>query len=54
MYSYCKSTNIPSIWTVESIGMRFDREYPDEVNQVMHVSVIDKKTWMEKVSKLTL
>ena len=54
LYSYCKSTNIPSIWTVESIGMRFDREYPDEVNQVMHVSVIDRKTWMEKVSKLTL
>ena len=49
MYSYCKSTNIPSIWTVESIGMRFDREYPDEVNQVMHVSVIDRKTWMGKL-----
>ena len=29
--------------------MRFDREYPDEVNQVMHVSVIDRKTWMEKL-----
>ena len=40
LYSYCKYTNIPSIRTAESIGMRFDREYPDEVNGTTHVSVI--------------
>ena len=39
-YSYCKSTNTASVRTAEAIGMRFDREYPDAVNGVTHVSVI--------------
>ena len=30
LYSYCKYTNEASIRTAESIGMQFDREYPDE------------------------
>ena len=42
-YSYCKYTNMPSIKTAESIGMKFDREYPDEVNGITHVSVIYRK-----------
>ena len=38
--SYCKYTNIPSIKTAEAIGMHFDKEYPDEANEITHVSVI--------------
>ena len=33
-------TNIPSIKTAEAIGMHFDKEYPDEANEITHVSVI--------------
>ena len=40
LYSYCKYTNLPSIKTAEAIGMKFDREYPDEANGITHVSVI--------------
>ena len=29
-----------SIRTAESIGMRFEREYSDEMNRITHVSVI--------------
>ena len=46
LYSYCKYTNLPSIRTAESIGMRFEREYPDEANGITHVSVIDRETWL--------
>ena len=40
LYSYCKYTNFPSYKTAEAIGMKFDKEYPDEVNEITHVSVI--------------
>ena len=40
LYSYCKYTNEAFIRTAESIGMRFEREYPDEVNGTTHVSVV--------------
>ena len=40
LYSYCKYTNIPSIKTAESIGMHFEKEYPDEANKITHVSVL--------------
>ena len=40
LYSYCKYTNEASIKTAESIGMKFEREYPDEANGITHVSVI--------------
>ena len=40
LYSYCKYTNIPSIKTAESIGMKPYLEYKDNVNGVTHVSVI--------------
>ena len=40
LYSYCRYTNAASIRTAESIGMRFEKEYPDEVNGITHVSVI--------------
>ena len=40
LYSYCKYTNIPSVKTAESIGMHFEKEYPDEPNEITHVSVI--------------
>ena len=40
LYSYCKYTNEPSIRAAESIGMHFEKEYPDEANGITHVSVI--------------
>lgn len=40
LYSYCKYTNLGSIKTAESIGMKFLKEYPDEANKITHVSVI--------------
>ena len=46
LYSYCKYTNEPSIRTAESIGMRFEREYPDDANGITHVSVIRKEDWI--------
>jgi len=49
LYSYCKYTNTPSIKTAESIGMRFDREYPDEVNGTTHVSVIRREDLTENM-----
>ena len=51
LYSCCKYTNIPSIRTAESIGMRFDREYPDEVNGKTHVSVIARADWRSGAAK---
>ena len=42
LYSYCKYTNAASIKTAESIGMKFLKEYPDEVNKITHVSVIKR------------
>ena len=47
LYSYCKYTNEPSIRTAESIGMRFEREYPDQANGITHVSEISRKEWLE-------
>lgn len=40
LYSYCKYTNTGSFKTAESIGMQFEKEYPDEDNGITHVSVI--------------
>ena len=40
LYACCKYTNAASIRMAASIGMRFDREYPDRVNGITHVSVI--------------
>ena len=48
LYSYCKYTNEPSFRTVESIGMRFAREYPDEINGKTHVSVITREEWLNE------
>ena len=45
LYSYCKYTNEPSYKTAESLGMKFDREYPDEANEKTHVSVIHREEW---------
>lgn len=30
-------------WRAGPIGMRFDREYPDEVNGITHVSAIRRE-----------
>ena len=40
LYSYCKYTNVGSFKTAESIGMHFEKEYPDPDNEITHVSVI--------------
>ena len=40
LYSYCKYTNVGSYKTAESIGMHFEKEYPDKENEITHVSVI--------------
>ena len=51
LYSYCKSTNGPSIRTAESIGMRFACEYPDEINGKTHVSAISREDWLSEMLK---
>ena len=51
LYSYCKYTNVPSYRTAESIGMHFDREYPDEANKLTHVSVIFSDEWQNSLSE---
>ena len=51
LYSYCKFTNEPSIRTAESIGLHFDCEYPDEVNVIIHVSVISKEDWLNELTE---
>ena len=43
IYSYCKYTNVPSFKTAESIGMHFEKEYPDEASKITHVSVIRRE-----------
>ena len=44
LYSYCKYTNIPSIKTAEAIGMHFDKEYPDEANEITHALFFNKQS----------
>ena len=44
LYSYCKYTNIPSIKTAESIGMKPYLEYEDQDNGVTHVSVMHRQS----------
>ena len=48
LYSYCKYTNVASYKTAESIGMHFEKEYPDPDNEVTHVSVIFRDEAKEK------
>ena len=50
LYSYCKYTNVPSYRTAESIGMHFEKEYPDEANGITHVSVIHRTEWEGSLS----
>ncbi len=45
LYSYCKYTNVGSYKTAESIGMVFEKEYPDKDNEITHVSVIRREMW---------
>lgn len=51
LYSYCKYTNVPSYRTAESIGMHFEKEYPDEANEITHVSVISRNEWEKSPSE---
>ena len=43
LYSYCKYANVGSYKTAESIGMHFEKEYPDSENKITHVSVISRE-----------
>lgn len=52
LYSYCKSTNTPSIKTAQSIGMHYDREYTDENGSLTRVSVIRREE-LNSVMKYT-
>ena len=45
LYAACMHANTPSIRTAEAVGMRFDREFPDRVNGVTHVSSIRREDW---------
>ena len=45
LYSYTKSTNIPSIATAASVGMKKEKEYMDQTGIPSHVSAISKKEW---------
>lgn len=45
LYSYCKYTNTPSYRTAEAIGMHFLKTYPDDANEITHVSVITREEW---------
>ena len=47
LYSYCKYTNVGSFKTAESIGMHFEKEYPDEANKITRVSVIRREDMEE-------
>jgi RimJ/RimL family protein N-acetyltransferase len=49
LYSYCKYTNVGSFKTAESIGMHFEKEYPDEANEITHVSSISRKEWEDAI-----
>ena len=51
LYSCCKYTNVPSIKTAESIGMRFVCEYPDVTNGTTHVSSISRKEWQDEITE---
>lgn len=48
LYSYCKYTNVPSYRTAEAIGMHFLKTYPDEINEITHVSVITREDWLAR------
>ena len=52
LYSYCKYTNVPSYKTAESIGMHFEKEYPDDANKITHVSVIHKAATRQKLASV--
>ena len=51
IYSCCKYTNEPSIRTAESIGMHFEKEYPDKANVFTHVSVIHYDEYLEQLTE---
>ncbi len=43
LYSCCKYTNEPSYKTAQAIGMHFEKEYPDEVNELTYVLAIYRR-----------
>ena len=47
LYSYCKHTNVGSYKTAESMGMHFEKEYPDSDNEITHVSVLFRREFTD-------
>lgn len=46
VYSYMKHTNVGSLLTAKSIGMKLVDEFPDEVNGITKVYAITREEWM--------
>ena len=51
LWAVCLKDNVPSFRTAESIGMRFACEYPDEINEKTHVSVITREEWLNELTE---
>ena len=45
LYSYTKNTNIASIATAASVGMKKDKEYVDSAGEETYVSVLARADW---------
>jgi len=45
LYSYTPCTNVPSIATAASVGMKKEKEYIDQTGVPIYVSVISKTEW---------
>lgn len=46
IYSYMKSSNIPSALTAQSYGCRFVEEFEDEENEITKVYAISRDEWL--------
>ena len=51
LYSYTKSTNIPSIATAASVGMVKEKEYIDPSGEPTYVSLIPRDKWRTEKAK---
>ena len=51
LYSYMKYSNMPSIKTAKSIGLRKIKEYPDPEDGILFVYAITKDEWLELKEK---
>lgn len=54
LYSYMKSTNIPSRQTALKWGAHFVKEYHDEINETTAVYSMNKDEWMKRQSEIKM